>query len=70
MYAQSSYASKEYRPWLRRRINPLIDAYDLRGAADDDYPMTKRADRTRLGAASSTAAQAASLTPPAQEALF
>lgn len=70
MYAKSSYASKEYRAWLSRRINPLIDAYDLRGSADDDYPMTKRGDRTRSGAATSTAAQAASLTPPPQEALF
>lgn len=67
MYAKSSYASKEYRAWLSRRINPLIDAYDLRGSSDDDYPKTKRGDRTNSPSLNQT--QAASLTPP-QEALF
>ncbi|MCF2574266.1 Rv2578c family radical SAM protein [Brevibacterium sp. UCMA 11754] len=70
MYAKSSYASKEYRAWLSRRVNPLIDKYDLRGTADDDYPKTKRGDLTRAAAKSSATAQAASLTPPPQEALF
>ncbi|WP_350271021.1 Rv2578c family radical SAM protein [Brevibacterium sp. CBA3109] len=70
MYAKSSYASKDYRAWLSRRINPLIDTYDLRGSADDDYPMTRRKDRMQAAAASSTLTHAASLTPPPQEALF
>ena len=70
MYSTSSYASKEYRAWLSRRINPLIDKYDLQGTADDDYPKTRRGDRTPVISWSSTAAQAASLTPPPQEALF
>ncbi|WP_309132540.1 Rv2578c family radical SAM protein [Brevibacterium sp.] len=36
MYANSSYASKEYRKWLAERINPLIDRYSLRGADEED----------------------------------
>lgn len=70
MYSTSSYASKEYRAWLSRRINPLIDKYDLRGTADDDYPKTRRGDRTPVTSLSSTTAQAASLIPPPQQALF
>lgn len=70
MYSTSSYASKEYRAWLGRRINPLIDKYGLRGSADDDYPKTRRGVRTQDGAASPNMAQVASLTPPPQEALF
>lgn len=70
MYAKSSYASKEYRAWLSRRINPLIDKYDLRGKADEDYPMTRRGDRTQNGTANSDVPQTATLTPPPQEALF
>lgn len=70
MYAKSSYASKEYRAWLSRRINPLIDAYDLRGSADADYPMTRRGSRSHSGTASSDMPQAATLTSPTQEALF
>ncbi|GAA1941003.1 Rv2578c family radical SAM protein [Brevibacterium antiquum] len=70
MYAKSSYASKEYRAWLSRRINPLIDKYDMRGSADDDCPKTKRGDLTRAPAKPSATAQTASLTPPPQEALF
>lgn len=39
MYANSAYASKEYRRWLAARIDPLIDRYGLRGAdADDPAP--------------------------------
>lgn len=41
MYSRSAYASKEYRTWLKARMDPLIDAYGLRGSADDDYRATK-----------------------------
>lgn len=68
MYAKSSYSSKEYRAWLSRRINPLIDKYDLRGTADDDYPMTRRGVRTNSSGPIQT--QTVGLTPPPQEALF
>lgn len=69
MYGSSSYASKEYRTWLGKRINPLIDHYDLRGSADDDYPKTRRGDPQNRSTSQSQPL-AASLTPPRQEALF
>lgn len=69
MYASSSYASKEYRTWLSRRINPLIDKYGLRGSADDDYPHTRRPNGPQ-GSAPGSTPQTADLTSPPQEALF
>lgn len=69
MYGSSSYASKEYRTWLSARINPLIDDFELRGRADDDYPKTRRGDRTSRSARRSQPVTA-NLVSPAQESLF
>ena len=72
MYANSAYASKEYRTWLAARINPLIDRYELRGTSDDDYPATKRWTRrgtTGGGQSSPNAAAESALLDP-QAALF
>lgn len=62
MYASSAYASKEYRTWLRARIDPLIDRYGLRGA------LGTRGDRSASGT-SSIAIRAEGL-PQLQAALF
>ncbi|GAA1796633.1 Rv2578c family radical SAM protein [Brevibacterium celere] len=72
MYANSAYASKEYRTWLAARINPLIDRYDLRGTSDDDYPATKRWTRrgTTGGGQSSPNAAVEPALPDPQAALF
>ena len=72
MYASSAYASKEYRTWLRARIDPLIDRYDLRGKRDDDYGKrgvlgTRGA---RSGPGTSSAAVGAEGIPQLQAALF
>lgn len=37
MYARSSYASKDYRAWLRARIRPMIEAHGLDPQDDEDY---------------------------------
>lgn len=72
MYANSAYASKEYRTWLAARINPLIDRYDLRGTSDDDYPATKRWTRRGTTGAGQSSPRAAveSALPDPQAALF
>ncbi|WP_179952586.1 Rv2578c family radical SAM protein [Brevibacterium casei] len=62
MYASSAYASKEYRTWLRARIDPLIDRYGLRGA------LGTRGDRSASG--TSSIAIGAEGLPQLQAALF
>ncbi|MGW9003666.1 Rv2578c family radical SAM protein [Brevibacterium casei] len=62
MYASSAYASKEYRTWLRARIDPLIDRYGLRGA------LGTRGDRSATG--TSSIAIGAEGLPQLQAALF
>ncbi|MFT9773473.1 Rv2578c family radical SAM protein [Brevibacterium casei] len=62
MYANSPYASKEYRTWLRARIDPLIDRYGLRGA------LGTRGDRSASG--TSSIAIGAEGLPQLQAALF
>ncbi len=82
MYANSSYASKEYRSWLAERINPLIDRYGLRGSTDEDpasdstaepgagRPISWQRFRARREQMRPHAASGPDLTPPAQAALF
>ena len=73
MYSASSYASKDYRAWLSRRINPLIDSYGLRASADDDYPKTSRSAGKSAQEPyhrSERAARSAALVAPSQQALF
>lgn len=62
MYASSAYASKEYRTWLRARIDPLIDRYGERGA------LGTRGDRSATG--TSSIAIGAEGLPQLQAALF
>lgn len=72
MYANSPYASKEYRTWLRARIDPLIDRYGLRGSRDEDYGKRRalgtRGDRSASG--TSSIAIGAEGLPQLQAALF
>ncbi|MCT2359142.1 Rv2578c family radical SAM protein [Brevibacterium casei] len=72
MYANSPYASKEYRTWLRARIDPLIDRYGLRGSRDEDYgerrALGTRGDRSASG--TSSIAIGAEGLPQLQAALF
>ena len=72
MYANSPYASKEYRTWLRARIDPLIDRYGLRGSRDEDYgergALGTRGDRSATG--TSSIAIGAEGLPQLQAALF
>lgn len=62
LYGGSSYASKEYRRWLGRRIRPLIRKHGLDEQADDDTPEQRRFARA---AASKATALAPTFTPDA-----
>src|SRR5699024_3557464 len=71
MYAESPYASKEYRRWLAARINPLIDRYGLRGSGDEDPPAeSRRGGRSRPASATTVDVPDTGLSAPAQQALF
>ena len=73
MYSASSYASKDYRAWLSRRINPLSARYGLRASAVDDYPKTSRSAGKSAQEPyhrSERAARSAALVAPSQQALF
>jgi DNA repair photolyase len=61
LYGGSSYASKEYRTWLARRVRPLIRRHGLDAREDDDAPDAWRGARM-------VAAPAASVGLPAETA--
>lgn len=64
VYGGSSYASREYRTWLARRIRPMIRRYGLDGREDEDSP------EQRLAARSAATSIAAELPAPTAPTLF
>ncbi|OCG72840.1 radical SAM protein [Microbacterium sediminis] len=63
LYGRSSYAPKEYRAWLARRVRPLLRRYGLDASEDDDSPEGRRGARQ-------LASTAAELAPPSGVTLF
>ncbi|MCQ9387181.1 Rv2578c family radical SAM protein [Brevibacterium sp. 50QC2O2] len=64
MYADSAYASREYRDWLDVRMQPLLERAGLDWLPDDDTPEARRFARDLAQNGAAEASPPGSVVPP------